>query len=109
MEYNLADLYEAIADAVPDNMALASGDVHHTYADLEKRANRLAHLLVDEGVLDLDAPVACWRSSYCLGWARQRLPRTHSGTPFSRKPMRPRLRLMPPMPSCSRHAPTDAG
>ena len=50
MEYNLADLYEAIADAVPDNMALASGDVHHTYADLDKRANRLAHYLQSRGI-----------------------------------------------------------
>ena len=50
MEYNLADLYEAIADAVPDNMALASGDVHLTYADLDKRANRLAHYLQSQGI-----------------------------------------------------------
>jgi acyl-CoA synthetase (AMP-forming)/AMP-acid ligase II len=50
MEYNLADLYEAIADAVPDNIALASGDVHHTYADLDKRANRLAHYLQSRGI-----------------------------------------------------------
>ncbi len=50
MEYNLADLYEAITDAVPDNVALASGDVHHTYADLDKRANRLAHYLRAQGI-----------------------------------------------------------
>ena len=50
MEYNLADLYEAVADAVPDNMALASGDVHYTYRDLEKRANRLAHYLSSQGI-----------------------------------------------------------
>jgi acyl-CoA synthetase (AMP-forming)/AMP-acid ligase II len=50
MEYNLADLYEAIADTIPDNMALASGDVHHTYADLDKRANRLAHYLQSRGI-----------------------------------------------------------
>jgi 3-oxocholest-4-en-26-oate---CoA ligase len=50
MEYNLADLFEAIADTVPDNVALASGDVHHTYADLDKRANRLAHYLESRGI-----------------------------------------------------------
>ncbi len=50
MEYNLADLYEAVCDAVPDNVALASGDVRHTYADLDKRANRLAHYLQSKGI-----------------------------------------------------------
>jgi acyl-CoA synthetase (AMP-forming)/AMP-acid ligase II len=50
MEYNLADLYEAIADVTPDNIALASGDVHHTYAELDKRANRLAHYLQSRGI-----------------------------------------------------------
>jgi acyl-CoA synthetase (AMP-forming)/AMP-acid ligase II len=50
MQYNLADLYEAIADVVPNNVALASGDVHHTYADLDKRANRLAHYLQSRGI-----------------------------------------------------------
>ena len=33
MEYNLADLYESIADVVPDNMALSTGDVRRTYAE----------------------------------------------------------------------------
>jgi acyl-CoA synthetase (AMP-forming)/AMP-acid ligase II len=50
MEYNLADLFEAIADVVPDNVALASGEVHHSYADLDKRANRLAHYLQARGI-----------------------------------------------------------
>ncbi|MEM7135100.1 MAG: acyl-CoA synthetase [Myxococcota bacterium] len=50
MEYNLADMYEAVADAVPDNVALSSGEIHHTYADLDKRANRLAHHLLAQGV-----------------------------------------------------------
>jgi acyl-CoA synthetase (AMP-forming)/AMP-acid ligase II len=50
MEYNLATLYEAITDVVPDNIALASGEIHHTYADLDKRANRLAHFLQSQGI-----------------------------------------------------------
>jgi len=50
MEYNLADLYEAIADAVPDNVALASGNVHRSYAELDKRANRLAHYFSSRGI-----------------------------------------------------------
>jgi acyl-CoA synthetase (AMP-forming)/AMP-acid ligase II len=50
MEYNLADLYEAIADVVPENIALASGDVHRTYGELDKRANRLAHYLRSKGI-----------------------------------------------------------
>ena len=50
MEYNLADMYEAVADTVPDNIALVSGDVRHTYADLDKRANRLAHYLQSQGI-----------------------------------------------------------
>ncbi len=50
MEYNLADLYEAVCDAVPDNVALASGDVRHTYWELDVRANRLAHHLQSRGI-----------------------------------------------------------
>ena len=50
MEYNLADLYEAIADVVPDNLALSTGEVKRSYAELDKRANRLAHFFQSRGI-----------------------------------------------------------
>ena len=50
MEYNIADLMESLADACPDRPAVASGDVHHTFSDLDKRANRLAHFFASRGV-----------------------------------------------------------
>jgi acyl-CoA synthetase (AMP-forming)/AMP-acid ligase II len=51
MEFNLADLYEAVADAVPERIALIAGDRRLTYRDLDERANRVAHYLRDVGVL----------------------------------------------------------
>src|SRR6476660_9131595 len=50
MEFNLADLYEIVADAVPDRPALVAGDRRLTYAQLDERANRFAHHLLDHGV-----------------------------------------------------------
>ena len=50
MEYNLADLYESLADAIPDREALVCGDRRLTYAQLDTRANRLAHHLAAAGV-----------------------------------------------------------
>ncbi|HEY4398343.1 MAG TPA: AMP-binding protein, partial [Acidimicrobiia bacterium] len=50
MEFNLADLYEIVADAVPDRLALVAGERRLTYAQLEERANRFAHHLLDQGV-----------------------------------------------------------
>ncbi|MGH2662320.1 MAG: acyl-CoA synthetase [Actinomycetota bacterium] len=50
MEYNLGDLFESVADAVPDREALVCGDRRLTYAALEERANRLAHHLLDAGI-----------------------------------------------------------
>jgi acyl-CoA synthetase (AMP-forming)/AMP-acid ligase II len=50
MEFNLADLYEIVADAVPDRRALVAGDRRLTYAQLDERANRFAHHLLDHGV-----------------------------------------------------------
>lgn len=50
MALNIADLAEHAIDAVPDRVALISGDEQLTYAQLEDKANRLAHYLLDQGV-----------------------------------------------------------
>src|SRR5882757_8577472 len=47
---NIADLAEHAIDAVPDRVAIIGGDEQLTYAQLEERANRLAHYLIDQGV-----------------------------------------------------------
>lgn len=47
---NIADLAEHAIDAVPDRVALICGDEKLTYAELEEKANRLAHYLLDQGV-----------------------------------------------------------
>lgn len=50
MALNIADLAEHAIDAVPDRVALICGDERLTYAELEEKANRLAHYLIDRGV-----------------------------------------------------------
>ncbi|WP_204806393.1 acyl-CoA synthetase [Mycobacterium riyadhense] len=51
---NIADLAEHAIDAVPDRVALICGDEQLTYAQLEEKANRLAHYLMDQGVQEDD-------------------------------------------------------
>ena len=48
--YNFADVWEMAADALGDKEALVIGDQRRTYAQLEDRANRLAHHLHAVGV-----------------------------------------------------------
>ncbi|MFH9938077.1 acyl-CoA synthetase [Streptomyces murinus] len=57
MEYNLADLFESVVDAVPDREALVyldhpgtGAERRLTYAELDAAANRLAHHLADSGI-----------------------------------------------------------
>ena len=50
MALNIADLAEHAVDAVPDRVALICGDEQITYVQLEEKANRLAHYLIDHGV-----------------------------------------------------------
>ena len=48
--FNLADLFEVVADACPERLAMVAGDVRLTYDELDRRANRVAHHLLDRGV-----------------------------------------------------------
>jgi fatty-acyl-CoA synthase len=48
--FNLADLFECVADAVASRTALVCGDRRLTYADLDERASRFAHVLQKSGV-----------------------------------------------------------
>ncbi|HEX7443288.1 MAG TPA: AMP-binding protein, partial [Acidimicrobiales bacterium] len=50
MEFNLADLFESVVDAVPDAPAVVAGPRRLTYAVLDLRANRLAHRLATAGI-----------------------------------------------------------
>ncbi|PSJ26799.1 acyl-CoA synthetase [Streptosporangium nondiastaticum] len=57
MDYNLADLFESVVDAVPGREALVHADLpgggaerRLTYAQLDAAANRLAHHLRDQGI-----------------------------------------------------------
>jgi acyl-CoA synthetase (AMP-forming)/AMP-acid ligase II len=50
MEWNLADLFESLADAIPDRTALVCGATRSSFAELEARANRLAGFLRARGV-----------------------------------------------------------
>jgi acyl-CoA synthetase (AMP-forming)/AMP-acid ligase II len=48
--FNLAELYEAVADAAPDREVLVCGDRRLTHRQLDDRANRLADALASRGV-----------------------------------------------------------
>ncbi|MGW0961268.1 acyl-CoA synthetase [Streptomyces gelaticus] len=57
MEYNLADLFESVVDAVPEREALVyldhpgtGAERRLTYAELDTAANRLAHHLIEAGI-----------------------------------------------------------
>jgi len=49
-DFNLADIWEAVADSVPDRVALRCGEQRRTYAQLEQQSNRLAHWYLEQGV-----------------------------------------------------------
>jgi len=48
--FNIADLFEIVADTVPEREALVCGEARLSYAQLEERANRLAGWLWREGI-----------------------------------------------------------
>ena len=50
MTFNLADLFEAAVDAFGDREYLVVSGQRRTFAEMEARANRLAHFLADQGI-----------------------------------------------------------
>ena len=48
--FNLADMFEAAVDAYGDREYLVAAHERRTYAEMEARANRLAHFLASHGV-----------------------------------------------------------
>lgn len=50
MTFNLADLFERVARAVPDREAVVCGDVRLTFSDLDARADRVASALAAAGI-----------------------------------------------------------
>lgn len=48
--FNIADLLEMVADKVPERTALVCGDRRLTFAELDRRANQLAHYLQSRGI-----------------------------------------------------------
>ena len=49
MQFNLADLFERVADAVPERVAVVCAADRRTYAQLDERSTRLAHVLAAHG------------------------------------------------------------
>jgi 3-oxocholest-4-en-26-oate---CoA ligase len=49
-QWNLADLFEAVADVAADREAVVCDDRRLTYRELDERATRLAHHLAENGV-----------------------------------------------------------
>ena len=50
MAFNIADIFEHAVDLMPERTALVCGDQRRTYAELDARANRIAHHLQTLGV-----------------------------------------------------------
>ncbi len=75
MEYQLADLFEALCDANPAAPCIIAGSARRTRAELDARANQLARYLAQQGVTPgdhvgiyahnrvewLEALLACWK------------------------------------------------
>lgn len=48
--YQIADLVEAVADALPEREAIVCGDTRLTYRELDERATQLAHFFQSRGI-----------------------------------------------------------
>lgn len=54
MKFNLADVFETTASAVPDRIALTYEDLNLTYAELDAEANRAGQLFAQAGISEDD-------------------------------------------------------
>jgi acyl-CoA synthetase (AMP-forming)/AMP-acid ligase II len=52
--WNLADVFERIADRIPDELAQQQGDRRHTWSDFDRRADGIAHTLLGAGLVEQD-------------------------------------------------------
>jgi acyl-CoA synthetase (AMP-forming)/AMP-acid ligase II len=52
--WNFADVWDVIAEQIPDAQALVHGDRRLTWADVDRRANGIAATLLDRGVTEQD-------------------------------------------------------
>lgn len=50
MSFNLAEINEAIADVIPDHVAVIASDRRLTWRELQLRTRRLAHVLMNAGL-----------------------------------------------------------
>src|SRR3954451_13313096 len=50
MAFNIADLFEHVADRVPDRTALIIGDERLTFGELDRRATQVAHRFASLGL-----------------------------------------------------------
>lgn len=48
--FNIADLFEMVANTIPDREALICGDYRATYKQFDERSNQLAHYLASQGI-----------------------------------------------------------
>jgi acyl-CoA synthetase (AMP-forming)/AMP-acid ligase II len=79
-EFNLADLFELVADTAPRRLALVAGDSRLTYRELDERANRLARHLSAQGIGRGDAVAiyawnrAEWVETMFAAWKIRAIP-----------------------------------
>jgi acyl-CoA synthetase (AMP-forming)/AMP-acid ligase II len=50
LHFNIADLFESVVDVIPDRVAVVCGERRLTFAELDARANRVAHALAARGI-----------------------------------------------------------
>jgi fatty-acyl-CoA synthase len=52
--WNYADIWEVVAETLPDSLALIHGEQRQTWAETDRRANGVAQWLLDRGVVQQD-------------------------------------------------------